>query len=113
MYKLLLDYHDIDEVKSSDVPFHVCLQFDAAFDFNFPFRPLLEFIRARVSEHAGTAKLVLPDYIVFEDFVVGELKLRLFSTSRSAWMHASAVFSWKKRRTQITAIRVPKIWRIR
>lgn len=75
MYQLLLDFDEIDEVKSSDVPFHVGLQFEAAFDFNFPFRPLLEFIRARVSEHAGTAELVLPEYIEFEDFIVGELKL--------------------------------------
>lgn len=75
MYDLLLQFGDIELEKSSDVPFHVCLQFEAASDFNFPFRPLLEFIRACVSEHAGSAELILPEYIEFEDFVVGELKL--------------------------------------
>jgi len=48
---------------------------DAGFDFNFPFRPLLEFVRDRLTETSVSAELMLPEYIEFEDFVDGEMHL--------------------------------------
>ena len=75
MYRLVLEYGEIEEAKSSDVPFHLCLQFEATFDFNFPFRPLLEYICDCVRKKIRSAELILPEYLEFEDFVEGEMKL--------------------------------------
>lgn len=75
MYKFVLAYDEIEEVETSEMRFHLCLQFEAAGDFNFPFRPLLHFIAEHLKRETGCAELNLPEYLEYEDFVVGGLKL--------------------------------------
>ena len=72
MYDVVLNYDQIERDESADAKFHVCLQFDAAFDFNFPFRPLLAFIAECLRRQGVTTEVRLPDYFEFEDFVTGE-----------------------------------------
>lgn len=71
MYEVILNYDQVETHESAELKFHVCLQFDAAFDFNFPFRPLLAFIAECLRQQGVTADAKLPDYIEFEDFVTG------------------------------------------
>ncbi len=64
--------------------FRVCQNFDdACFDFNFPFRPLLEFVRDCIETSGTSVELVLPDYYEHEDFVEGRLGL----TGRDVWVY--------------------------
>jgi len=75
MYEFVLAYDAIEEVEASEMRFHLCLLFEAAGDFNFPFRPLLHFIAEHLKKKTGSAELNLPEYLEYEDFVSGELKL--------------------------------------
>lgn len=72
MYELVLNYDQIEASDSAEIEFHLCLPFDAMFDFNFPFRPLLAFIAECLRRQSVTAEVKLPDYFEFEDFVTGE-----------------------------------------
>lgn len=71
MYIVRLEYGKIEEAESADCQFRVCHYFDACFDFNFPFRPLLAFIRDGMRTKESRVELVLPEYFEYEDFVEG------------------------------------------
>ena len=51
--------------------FRVSQSFEACFDFNFPFRPLLTLIRDCMRMKESHVELVLQEYGEFEDFVTG------------------------------------------
>ena len=72
MYELVLNYDQIEASDPAEMKFHLCLPFDAGFDFNFPFRPLLAFIAECLRRQGVTTEVKLPDYFEFEDFVAGE-----------------------------------------
>lgn len=72
MYDIVLNYDQIEASDSAEIKFHLCLPFDAMFDFNFPFRPLLAFIAECLRRQSVSAEVKLPDYFEFEDFVTGE-----------------------------------------
>jgi hypothetical protein len=73
MYEVVLAYEQIEEVDLSELRFEMCHYFDAAFDFNFPFRPLLSFIADCLREESVNVEVKLPDYLEFEDFVEGRM----------------------------------------
>ena len=72
MYEIILNYDQIAVNKSAEAKFHVCLYFDAMFDFNFPFRPLLAYISDCLQRNGVSTEVKLPAYMEFEDFVTGE-----------------------------------------
>ena len=73
MYEVVLAYERIEEDDLSELRFHMCHYFDAAFNFNFPFRPLLSFIADCLREENVNVEVNLPDYFEFEDFVEGRI----------------------------------------
>ena len=73
MYEVVLAYERIEEDELSELRFHLCHYFDATFDFNFPFRPLLAFIAECLRQKGMNAEVKLPDYMEFEDFVDGSI----------------------------------------
>jgi len=73
MYEVVLAYDRIEEDELSELRFHLCHYFDASFDFNFPFRPLLAFIAECLLQKGVNAEVKLPDYMEFEDFVEGSI----------------------------------------
>lgn len=72
MYSVVLAFSKIENDGFADSKFYTGQHFDAPFDFNFPFRPLLEFIAECLRQEGVTVKISLPDYMEFEDFVEGE-----------------------------------------
>lgn len=75
MYDIMLVYERIEEDELSEFQFHLCHYFDGGFDFNFPFRPLLEFVAECLRQRGVNAEIKLPDYYEFEDFVEGSIKV--------------------------------------
>jgi len=73
MYEIVLAYDRIEVGELSALRFHLCHYFDASFDFNFPFRPLLEFIAECLRQKGFNAEIKLPDYMEFEDFIEGSI----------------------------------------
>lgn len=61
MYDIVLNYARIEAEDSAEAKFHLCLQFDAEFDFNFPFRPLLAFVAECLRRQGVTAEVKLPN----------------------------------------------------
>ena len=75
MYEVVLAFERIEEDELSKFRFHMCHYFDAAFDFNFPFRPLLSFLEECLRHEGVNAKVKLPNYLPFEDFVEGSISV--------------------------------------
>lgn len=84
MYEIRLAFEEIEEAgphsgvesdKFDDLKFCVSQHFDACFDFNFPFRPLLLFIRDCIKQQKNAVELILPVYGEFEDFIDGHITL--------------------------------------
>ncbi len=84
MYEIQLAFEKIEEVSPSKagesdsfegLRFCVSQHFVACFDFNFPFRPLLLFIRDCIKQQKNAVELILPAYGEFEDFIDGHITL--------------------------------------
>lgn len=75
MYSVVLAFSKIKYDSFDDSMFHTGQHFDAPFDFNFPFRPLLEFVAECLRQEGVTVDFSLPDYLEFEDFVEGYLRV--------------------------------------
>lgn len=75
MYSVVLAFSKIENDDFVDSKFHTGQTFDASFDFNFPFRPLLEFVAECLRQEGVTVDFSLPDYMEFEDFVTGYLNV--------------------------------------
>ena len=72
MYSVVLAFSKIENNGFADSKFYTGQHFDAPYDFNFPFRPLLEFIAECLRQKGVTVEISLPDYMEFEDFIEGE-----------------------------------------
>jgi len=75
MYSVILDFSKIKKDDFADSKFQTGQYFDALFDFNFPFRPLLEFVAECLRQQGVTVEISLPDYMECEDFVTGYLSV--------------------------------------
>lgn len=84
MYEIQLALGDIEEEvpgkglesgESKAKKFRVSQYFDAWFDFNFPFRPLLAFIGESIEQNGPSVELALPEYYEHEDFITGSIIL--------------------------------------
>jgi hypothetical protein len=75
VYSVVLAFSRNERDVGAHSKFHTGQNFDACFDFNFPFRPLLEFVAECLRQEGVTVDLDLPDYIEFEDFVEGYLRV--------------------------------------
>ena len=73
MYEMALNCDGIEEHETSAFRFEICYYFNAPFDFNFPFRPLMDFIAGCLKQADVTVEISLPHYMEFEDFVTGSL----------------------------------------
>lgn len=73
MYEIQLAYGRIEEDELSGLRFRLCQYFNAMFDFNFPFRPLLAFISECLQQEGVHSEVKLPDFMEFEDFVEGSI----------------------------------------
>ncbi len=95
MYEIDLACKWVEESKTSDAPFEVSQYFEAYFDFNFPFRPLLEFIRDCMRMKGSRVEIELPEYCKFEDFVSGSFivqgrRIRIYFENSLAYMSFSS-----------------------
>ena len=75
MYSVVVAFSKIENDGFADSKFYTGQHFDASYDFNFPFRPLLEFIAECLRQEGMTVDFSLPDYMEFEDFVEGSLRV--------------------------------------
>ncbi len=75
MYEIDLTFDQIKDDDKSEFRFHLCQYFDAHFDFNFPFSPLVDFFAECVKETGAPVDVTLPDYYEFEDFVEGSMNI--------------------------------------
>ncbi len=73
MYEVVLASGHIEVDRRPELRFYMCHYFDAAFDYNFPFRPLLAFIVECLRQEGVNAEVILPDYFEFEDFIEGSI----------------------------------------
>jgi hypothetical protein len=73
MYEVVLNCDGIEENDESELRFKVFHYCNRLFDFNFPFRPLIEFIAECLRGKGIKVELTLPQYIELEDFVTGSL----------------------------------------
>lgn len=73
MYSVVLAFSKIERGGVAHSKFYTGQDYDACFDFNFPFRPLLDFLAECLRQDGMTVDLDLPDYMEFEDFVEGHL----------------------------------------
>ena len=75
MYELIIAFDPIEEDHRAECRFRLSQFFDASFDFNFPFRPLIEFLAECVRQTGVPVEVSLPDYDKFEDFVEGFIRI--------------------------------------
>ena len=75
MYSIVLAFSKIECGCGAQSTLYTGQNFDACFDFNFPFRPLLDFLVECLLQEGVTVDLHLPDYMEFEDFVEGYLRV--------------------------------------
>ncbi len=73
MYEVVLSCDGIEEHQESEFRFEVCHYCNRLFDFNFPFRPLIEFVAECLRGEGLEVELTLPQYVELEDFVTGNL----------------------------------------
>lgn len=75
MYSVILAFSKIDIEHPAESRFHTSQYFEACNDFNFPFRPMLQFIAECLRQEGVSVEISLPDYLEFEDFVEGYLNV--------------------------------------
>ncbi len=75
MYSVVLAYEKIKADDRAESRFHTSQYFETCFDFNFPFRPLLQFVAECLRQEGVTIDFSLRDYMEFEDFVEGSLRV--------------------------------------
>jgi len=75
MYEVILAFDQIEEDDKAEFRFRLRQFFDALFDFNFPFRPLIDFLAECVRQTGVPVDVTLPDYGEFEDFVDGSMNI--------------------------------------
>lgn len=73
MYEVVLNCYGIEEHEESEFRFNVFHYCNRLFDFNFPFRPLIEFVAECLRGNGVKVEPTLPQYIELEDFVTGSL----------------------------------------
>lgn len=75
MYEVILAFDQIEEDDKAELKFRLRQFFDALFDFNFPFRPLIDLLAECVRQTGVPVEVTLPDYDEFEDFVDGSMNV--------------------------------------